>query len=262
MSDRARRISLTRIFTWMIYIFLIMPTVIVIPMSFGNTGELVFPPREWSLELYRRMLDPATGWMSAANRSFQVALLTTSLSVVLGVPAAYGLARAQFRGRRMVEFFLMSPIFAPTIVMALALYLYLAIFGMTGTIFGLVISHTLVTTPFVVLTVASGMRHIDENIEVAATVMGARRWQIFLKIVIPLLGPTILAGALFAFLLSFDEVVISWFVGSQFSPTLPVKMYSSIQWEISPVLSAISTLLIIVASAICILAASLQKGNN
>lgn len=259
-SDLRRwpRPTLRAVAAWVVYLFLIMPTIIVIPMSFGDSSELVFPPREWSLDLYRSMLDPGRGWLDAAARSFQVAILTTICAVLLGVPTAYGLARAKFFGKRIIGFLSLSPIFAPTIVLALALYLYFASFGITGTITGLVISHTLLTTPFVILTTGSGMRHVDESIEDAAMVMGAGRLQIFLKVVLPLLRPSILSGALFAFLLSFDEIVVAWFVGSNFTPTLPVKMYSSIQWEISPVLAAISTVLIVLTTVVCVVAAVAQ----
>ncbi|CAO3438902.1 ABC transporter permease [Azospirillum doebereinerae] len=240
---------------WSIYVFLVAPSVIVVPLSFGNPNELVFPPQQWGLELYARMLDPANGWLAAGLRSLQIGVLTTVCALVLGLSAAYGLARAEFPGKRALSFLLMSPIFAPTIVLALALYLYFANIGLSGSMAGLVIAHTLLTTPFVILTTGSALRQIDETIEIAATVMGATRMQVFTKVTLPLLRPAILSGGLFAFLLSFDEVVVAWFIGSSYDPTLPVKMYSSIQWEVSPVLAAISTVLFVLTAVVCVVAA-------
>ncbi len=258
-SSRFRfRLPFTPIAAWLIYVFLLMPNLIVIPMSFGGSNELMFPPTSWSFDLYRRMMDPSSGWLSAAQRSFEIGTLATICAVVLGVPAAYGLARGSFPGKKALGFLLLSPIFAPTIVVALALYLYFAHLGLSGTLLGLVMGHTLEITPFVIVTALAGIRHLDPNVEIAATVMGASRFQVFYKVVLPLLRPSIMAGALFAFLLSFDEVVISWFVGGSGQPTLPVKMYSSIQWEISPVLAAISTVLVVITVAICVVAARLQ----
>lgn len=260
MGSASLAVAMT-VLVWSIYLFLVAPSFIVVPLSFGNPNELVFPPQQWGLELYARMLDPANGWIAAGLRSLQIGVLTTACALLLGLSAAYGLARAEFPGKRVLNFLLMSPIFAPTIVLALALYLYFASVGLSGSLVGLVVAHTLLTTPFVILTAGSALRQIDENIEVAATVMGATRMQVFTKVTLPLLRPAILSGGLFAFLLSFDEVVVAWFVGSSYDPTLPVKMYSSIQWEVSPVLAAISTVLFALTCIVCVIAAFNQPAE-
>jgi putative spermidine/putrescine transport system permease protein len=240
---------------WPAYIFLVAPSLIVIPMSFGDSSELVFPPREWTLDLYRRMLEPQAGWLGSAWTSLQIGLATMVISTALGTLAAYGLTRAKFRGRSGLTILLLSPMFVPTIIIALALYLAFSVIGMGGSLPAVVIGHTLITLPFIITTARASIAQLDEGIELAAEVMGANRLQIFRRVVLPSIRASVLSGALFAFLLSFDEVVISWFVGSPRSPTLPVKMYSSIQWEISPVLAAISTVLVIAAAAVCLIAA-------
>ena len=157
--------------------------------------------------------------------------------------------------------FLLSPAFVPAIVLALGLYLYLGVAHLSGTTLGLIISHTLVAMPFVIVTAMAGLRHVDRNLEIAASVMGAGRLLVLWRITLPLLRPTLLAAGLFAFLISFDEVVISTFVAGVRTETLPVKMYSAIRWEISPVLAAVSTLLTLLSLGICFAVALTQKNR-
>lgn len=246
------------IVAWLSYGFLILPSLIIIPISFGNKDEMIFPPQSLSLHLYRTYFTESN-WISATIESFKVAILSTTLSLLLGVSAGYALSRIDFPGKKIVTLFLLSPMFVPSIVLALALYLYLGSARLTGTTLGMVVSHTIVTLPFVIVTALAGLRHIDRNLEVAATVMGANKWMVVHKITLPLLRPTIFIAALFAFLTSFDEVVVSYFISNVQQQTLPVKMYSSIHWEISPVLAAISSLLTILSLVICLIVAALRK---
>ena len=260
VQELKRRASISPItlVAWFGYAFLLMPSLIVVPMSFGDKDELVFPPASVSLYLYERyFFDPS--WMGATLQSVKVALGATALSLLLGVTAAYGISRSNFPGKHAVTIFLLSPIFVPVIVVALGLYLYLGPARLTGTTLGLIIGHTVVTVPFVIVTTLAGLRHVDRNLEIAAMVMGAGQMTVLTRVTLPLLRPTIIASVLFAFLISFDEVVVSYFISSVQQQTLPVKMYSSIHWEISPVLAAISTLLTVLSLAICLLVASLQK---
>ena len=243
---------------WLVYVFLMLPSFVVVPMSFGDRNEFQFPPSNWSLYLYRQYLFEST-WVSTTVQSFKVALLTTGFSLLFGVCAAYGVVRGNFPGKQVLTLFLLTPMLVPVIVVALALYLYLSSFGLNGTTAGLVIGHTLHTTPFVIVMTMAGLRHVDPNLEAAASIMGAGRLYTLWRVTLPLLKPVIVAAALFAFLISFDEVVISYFISATATQTLPVKMYSSIQWEISPVLAAISSLLTLLSLAVCVAGAALQK---
>ncbi len=243
---------------WSGYVFLILPSLFVIPISFGATNEMIFPPTSFSLAQYRKYFFESN-WMAATALSFRVALGTMALSLLIGVPAAYGLVRGEFPGKRALTLFLLSPVLIPTIVVALGLYLYFAAIRLGGIELPLILGHTLIATPFVVVTAMAGMRHIDPNLEAAGLVMGANRLLVFRKITLPLLRPAILAGGLFSFLISFDEVVIAYFVGKAGSATLPVKMYGSIQWEISPVIAAISALLTLLSLVVCLSVAAAQK---
>ena len=243
---------------WVGYVFLILPSLIVIPLSFGDRSELVFPPSSLSLFQYNKYFFESN-WMAATWMSFRVALATAALSLLIGVPAAYGLVRGDFPGKKVATLFLLSPVLIPVIVVALGLYLYFSAIGLRGGELPLILGHTLVATPFVIVTAMAGMRHVDVNLESAGIIMGAGRWLVFRRITLPLLRPAILAGALFAFLISFDEVVIAYFITRAGFATLPVKMYGSIQWEISPVIAAVSTLLTVLSLAVCLLVAATQK---
>ncbi len=243
---------------WFGYLFLLLPSFIVIPMSFGNVGEMVFPPKSFSTFLYKQFFFESN-WMDVTWRSFRVASGATVASILLGVPAAYSIVRGNYPGKKYITMLLLSPILIPIIVIALGLYFYFASLGITGSEASLILGHSVYTTPFVIVTSMAGMRHVDQNLETAATIMGAGPFQTFFKVTLPLLRPAIFAGGLFAFLMSFDEVVIAYFIAKAGASTLPVKMFSSIQWEISPVLAAVSTFLTALSLVICLIGAMAQK---
>ena len=239
-------------------IFLLLPSLIVVPMSFSDSELIIFPPNGYSFHLYQRYVQEA-GWVSATILSLRVAIWTTILSVCLGVPAAYALVRGNFPGRRMLAMFLLSPIMLPSVVLALALYIYFVRISLSHGELRLVLAHCVATLPFVVVTAAAGIQTVDANIERAATIMGANRTYVFRTVTLPLVIPSIVAGALFTFLISFDEIIISLFVAKAGDTTLPIKMFSSLVFEVSPVLAAISTMLTLMSALICILVTFVQK---
>ncbi len=254
----ARSAMLLSATAWFGYLFLLLPSFVVIPMSFGNAFEMVFPPRSLSTALFHKFFFESN-WMSATWMSFRVAVGATALAIVLGVPAAYSLARGNYPGKKYVTMLLLSPILVPIIVIALGLYFHFASLGITGSELALIFGHAVYTTPFVIVTSMAGLRHVDQNLETAATIMGAGPLYTFFRVTLPLLKPAIFAGGLFAFLMSFDEVVIAYFISKAGSTTLPVKMFSSIQWEISPVLAAVSTFLTVISLIVCLIGAFMQK---
>lgn len=258
LRNQERLGILSRLVAWFGYGFLVLPSVIVIPMSFGDKDVIAFPPENWSVVLYQKFFtDPA--WIGSAYQSLIVAFCTTVLAVLLGVPAAYGLVRGRFPGRTVITVIFVSPMVIPLIVIALALYLYFSSLQIQGSTLALVLGHTIIAVPFVVITAMSGLRNIDPTLERATMIMGAGRLSVLFNVTVPLLRPSIVGGGLFAFIISFDEVVISWFISSAETITLPVKMYSSIRWEISPVLSAVSALLTGLSIVGCLIAAYFQK---
>ncbi|MCX4158298.1 MULTISPECIES: ABC transporter permease [Paraburkholderia] len=256
-KQERRYVRLRNIIAFAVYAFILVPTLIVIPISFGGNGELTFPPRVWSLELYEQLFS-SSSWVGPILQSIKVAGCTMVVSILIGVPASYGLVRFDFPGKRLVMLLLMSPILVPVIVISLGLYLYLSRLHLVGTTAGLVASHVAYVTPFMMMTVMAGVKKLDPALEFVTTIMGANRRTVFFKVVLPQLKPSIFAGALFAFLVSFDEVVIAWFLTSPTTTTLPVKMYSSIQWDISPVIAAVSALLTVLSLVFCCISVFLQ----
>jgi len=243
---------------WAGYIFLLFPSLIVIPVSFGGAREFEFPPKSFSLGLYRSFFGD-TAWWGAAVQSMIVGTSTTVLAMLIAVPAAYAIARSSFRGRQFVEVAMLSPMLVPVVVLGLGLYMHLAALQIVGSTFGIVLAHAVLVVPFVFVAVSSGLRHADPALETVAMLMGASRLRIFVEVVLPQIKASLLVGTLFAFLISFDEVVIAYFLSGPRSMTLPVKMYSAIRWEISPVLAAVSTLLTALSLAFCLGIMALQR---
>ena len=253
-----------RLMTWTIgimaslgYLFLLAPMFIIVPMSLGQTNELEFPPRELSIELYRAFFsDPS--WWGSAVQSVRVATATTALALFLGVPSAYVIARGPRYLRKILSILFMAPILVPVVVVGLGMYLQLSRLGLVETTIGLIFAHTVMATPYVIISITAGLRHLDASLETAASIMGASDAKVFFSIVLPQIVPSIVVAGLFAFLISFDEVVVAYFVTGPTTMTLPVKMYSAIRWEISPVIAAVGTGLTLVSSFGCILALWLQ----
>jgi putative spermidine/putrescine transport system permease protein len=256
-GNRAGRVLLSAV-AWAGYAFLMLPTLIVIPMSFGGRFEMTFPPKSFSTFLYEQFLF-TSNWMDAVVMSLKVATSAAVLAVIVGVPAAYSIVRGNYPGKRLLSLLLLSPMFVPVIVIALGFYLYFARLHLTGSTVGLILAHTAYIVPYVTVTCIAGMRHVDPGLERAAAIMGASPRQIFLRVVLPLLRPAILSGALFAFLMSFDEVVIAYFISSADTMTLSVKMFSTIRWEMSPVLAAASAFLTVLSLVVCLTGAMFQK---
>jgi len=246
------------VLAWCGYVFLLLPSLVVIPVSFGGGEELVFPPRSFSLALYGKFFSDAS-WWGAAVQSVKVGIATTVLSLAIAVPAAYALARSDFRGKSALAVAMLSPMLVPVVVLGLGQYMHLAALRIVGSTLGIVLAHAVVVVPFVFLTVSSGLRHTDPALEKVATLMGAGRLRIFFEVVLPQIRASLAIGALFAFLISFDEVVIAYFVTGPQTTTLPVKMYSAIRWEVSPVLAAVSTLLTAISLAVSLGIMALQR---
>jgi len=262
MSEASATFGVNRraisIAAWACYVFLLLPSLIVIPISFGNPGQIEFPPRQFSMALYRQFFsDPA--WWGSLIQSLIVATTTTIASLCLAVPAAYALARSQLAGRKVLRGLFMMPLLVPVVVLGLGLYLQYSNWGLLDTTLGLVLAHVTLAVPFIMVSVMSGLGHADVVLETVALIMGASRTRIFFRVVLPQLSSAIAVGALFAFLTSLDEVVVAYFVTGTTTMTLPVKMYSAIRWELSPVIAAVSTLLTFVSLAIALGIIALQR---
>ena len=240
---------------WAGYLFLLIPALIVMPVSLNGTQELQFPPRELTLNLYREFFtQPA--WWSAAVQSLLVGAATAVLSLLISLPAAYALSRTGSRLKQVLEVVFLSPMLVPVIIVGLGLYMHLQALRIVGSTFGVLV------VPYTFISLMAGLRQTDPALETVAMLMGASRTRIVLSVVLPQIYGPILVGTLFAFLISFDEVVVAYFLTGPASQTLPVKMYSAIKWEISPVLAAVSTLLTLLSLVFCLSISALQKRGD
>jgi putative spermidine/putrescine transport system permease protein len=254
-------IQLPGIVAWCGYLFLLSPILVVIPMSLDGSSQMEFPPHQLSLRLYTQYF-ASPGWRAATLQSLLVATSATVFAVIVAVPAAFALVRTAIIGRRILILLLISPMLTPGVVMGLGYELYFGRLGLAGTTVGIALAHATLVSPFVLIVAMSGFRHLDANLETAARVMGAGPVTIFRRVILPQVKVAVLGGAVLAFAISFDEVVIAYFLSGATSATLPVRMYSTIQWEISPIIAAISSLLTLVSLVVALALMCLQSDNN
>ena len=235
------------LWTWCVLtlLFLCAPIVIVVVVSFNATEFIQFPPRAWSLRWYQNYFG-SRQWVEPTILSLRVAAVTMVLATVLGTTAAIGLTRGRFRWRRAIEFFFVSPMVVPTIVLAIGLYLLFARFKLVGQPIALYLAHTIVAAPLVIVIVSAALRTTDPAIELAARSLGAGYFRALWHVTLPAIMPAVISGAAFAFLVSFDEVVLAIFLGGPTTTTLPKRMWESVRYEIDPTLTAISTLLVLI----------------
>jgi putative spermidine/putrescine transport system permease protein len=233
-------------FTALVVLFLVGPSLTVILMSFNAADLLIFPPPGYSVRWYAHFFS-RTEWLTAAWNSVVIAILTTLASTVLGVMAALGLVRGRFPGRQLVTAVFLTPMVVPVIVTAVAVYGIYAKLRLVGTIGGMVLGHTVLALPFVIINVSAVLQGMDWRIEQAARSLGASPLRAFLLVTVPLIRPGIVAGALFAFVTSFDDLVVALFVSGTRAVTLPVRMWAGIQFELNPTVAAVSTMLIVVS---------------
>jgi len=241
-------------------LFLITPILIVVPLSFSNASYLRFPPPGWSLRWYLNYLDRPE-WLDATWLSVWVGCCVSVLSVVLGTLAAFGLTRGRFLGRALIAGLVMSPLAVPVIVLAIGVYFTYARLGLVGRPVGLILAHTCLAVPFVVATVSASLAGFDRRLELAAMGLGARRVRIFWSITLPIVWPGVFTGAVFAFITSFDELVVALFLSGSDAVTLPRRMWDEIRFEIDPTIAAVSTVLIVVTTGL-MLGAELLKARK
>lgn len=228
-----------------VFLYLVLPVLIVIPLSFSSSRFLQFPPPGWSMEWYRTYFhDP--DWVVATRNSFLLGAAVAPLATVLGTLAAIGLVRSQFRGRGVLLACMVSPMIVPTIIVAVAFYGVYSQFGLTGSFLGVVLAHTVLAVPLVVINVAAALQRFDFTLERAAQSLGANRLAVLVKVVLPNIWPGVLSGALFAFITSFDELVVVLFIGGRLM-TIPRKIWEDLVVLVEPTQAAASTVLIAVS---------------
>ncbi|HEX2088815.1 MAG TPA: ABC transporter permease [Actinomycetota bacterium] len=226
----------------LVALLLIVPTLIVIPMSFSAGGLLTFPPTRFSIRWYGTLFDDPS-WTAGLVTSLKVGVATAGLATSLGTVTALGLVRGRYPGRAAISGLVMSPLVTPVVVVAIGMFFVYSDWKLIGTFHGLVLAHTALALPLVVIVVGASLQNLDPALEVAARSLGAGPVRTFLRITLPLTRPSIVTGALFAFITSWDEVVVSIFLSSPVVRTLPVVMWGQVRSVIEPTIAAMATVL-------------------
>jgi putative spermidine/putrescine transport system permease protein len=239
-------------------IFLLAPIVVIIAVSFNSTALFTFPPPHWSSRWYESLWN-SRSWREAGLFSIGLASAVAFAALTLGVPAAYGLSRDRFRGRKLVEGLLISPMVVPSIVLALGLYALFSPLHLIGSPVGIFLAHTLLALPIVIVIMGAACGRLESSIEFAARSCGASFLKAFWLVVLPALRPAIISAGVFAFLTSFDEVVLNLFLGGPATTTLPKKIWESVKFELDPTLTAVSTLLIVVSTTALLVASVARR---
>jgi putative spermidine/putrescine transport system permease protein len=240
-----------RLVVLIVALYFILPTLFVIPMSFSSTSTFQFPPKGFSFQLYQNFFtDPV--WLTSLRNSVLVATVAALLATLVGTAAALGLHNLTGRMARFARALLMVSIVTPGIVIAVAVYIAFLRWHLTGTFTGYVLAHAALGVPFVLVSVTSALSGFDSKLLRASASLGAPPLRTFLRVTMPLISRGILTGAIFAFVTSFDEVVIALFLRSPTFQTLPVQMYNSVTVEVDPTIAAASSLVVTVITVICL----------
>ena len=241
-----------------IYTFLMLPLLVVFPISLSSAPYMQFPPPGLSWQWYERYLDDPQ-WIDATFRSLYVGGATAIMALAMGVPLAFSLVRGRFPGRTVVDRIAMAPVIVPTIIVSVSVYGLFAKLKLIGEWYGLVIAHTVLALPFVVLVMTAGLRDFDRGLEQAAEGLGASRWRTLWRITLPILRPSLVSAALLAFLASFDELVVALFLAGP-NMTLPKKMFDNILMEIDPTIAAVSVMQIVLVTIVLVLIGRFGRG--
>ncbi|GAB1834609.1 ABC transporter permease subunit [Achromobacter xylosoxidans] len=238
--------------------FLSAPAFLMIPLSFDSGSGLTWPPKGFSLQWYEQMFTSPV-WMQAITRSLVVGVGTGLLAMLIGTPAAFLLVRADMRGKSAMLAFVLSPIVVPRMIIAVGMFYFFARVGLVGSTVGLILAHTVVAVPYVVITMMAVLRNYDTRLDLAAQSLGAGPWSTLRFVTFPILGAGLMSSFLFAFATSFDELTIALFASGGLNATLPKQFWDEVTLQISPVIAAVSTCLFIFIAALIWLADRLRR---
>ncbi len=229
-----------------VFFFLLAPIFVIIPIAFSAGSLLNYPLPGLSLEWFEVIFTPYP-WMLSLKNSVIIASATTVLATVLGTVAAYGITMVEFRFKPLLMALLLSPVMVPLVITALAAYFLFARIGLAGTFTGMILAHTVLAVPFVVITVTATLAGFDRNMVRAAQSLGAHPLAAFFGVTLPLIMPGVISGAIFAFVTSFDEIVVALFIASPAQFTLPRQLFTGLRDNLDPSIVAIATLLVAVS---------------
>lgn len=247
--------------TWIVLIFLMLPTLVSIPVSLTPNDFLSLPDGALSLRHYETLLtDPV--WRSSVAQSLAIALAVTVLSVALGTSAAIGLWKISSGLGESVRLFILAPMIVPPVVSALAFYRFFSRTGLLDTFFGVILAHTILATPYVVVAVSASLATLDARQEKASRSLGAGPFRTIMEVIVPQIRPGIATGAVFAFLISWDEIVVTLFVAARSVYTVPRKMWDGINERVDPTIAAAATVLFLLTLALFAVQASRSRGKG
>ncbi len=241
--------------------FLLAPLAIVIPEGFSSASFLVYPPPGFSTRWFKEFLT-SESWMKPFFNSLKIATAAAGIATVLGTLSALSLDGSRFRGKGFVILFLMAPLLIPLVVMGIANYSFYLSVGLGGSLLGLVLAHALLGLPFTFLSVNSALSQFDTRLRSASQSLGASPLQTFREVTLPLIAPGIIAGAVLAFVISFNDVVLATFLAGQSTQTLPLRMVAALEYEFDPTIAAVSTVLLLMGLAIFGLVGLLSRDSR
>ncbi|TIX18219.1 MAG: ABC transporter permease [Mesorhizobium sp.] len=254
------RIRMTLLWIWcgLVILFLLVPILIPVPLSFNSGAFFIFPLEGISTRWYEVVLGTQR-WQSAIGNSLIVAFGTTLIATTLGTLTAIALSDEKFPGRRIVMPLLLSPLIVPVVITAVGSYLFYARIGLASTYAGIILAHTALASPFVVVTVGASLTGFDRNLMRAAAISGAKPLTSFFRVMLPLILPGVLSGAAFAFVTSFDEVVVVQFLASAGQRTMPLEMFIGLREKLSPAITAAATLMMALSIVLLVVANLLAR---
>ncbi|ACI58219.1 binding-protein-dependent transport systems inner membrane component (plasmid) [Rhizobium leguminosarum bv. trifolii WSM2304] len=241
-------------FVTLILAWLIIPILIILPMSFSGARFLAFPPPSWSLRWYDSYLT-STAWMQATRVSLIVAVCASVIATILGTAAAYALNLTQSRLVRSLQAILLLPLIVPIVITAVGVFLVYAQVGLLASMTGLILANVMLGLPYVVTSVLVGLRKFDHTQEMVSRSLGMNRWRTFFAVTLPQIKPSVISGLLFAFISAIDETVVSLFISGGEYQTLTKKMFTALRDEIDPTIASISSLLTTISFILLMLAA-------
>ena len=239
-------------------LYLILPTFVIVPLSFSSKTYLSFPPpgwsRQWYLELWAQK-----NYLTAFSNSIKIGVAAAAIATVLGTLAALGIVRGRLRAMRPLSALIIAPLMLPQIILAIGMFPILAKFGLIGSYLGVILAHAVVCTPLVFITVSASLRGYEESYELAAMTLGANWWQSFRYVTFPMIKLGMLVGAIFAFSFSFDEIIIALFLTDFETFTLPKQLYDELRYQMKPTIAAASTFVIVVSLLLLTTVALIQR---
>jgi len=245
-------------YSFAVLALLLLPVGVVVLASFTRTSYLTIPPKGLTFRWYVEVLG-SPSYVRSIVLSLGLALTATAVAILVAVPAAYALARFRVAAANLLVALFLAPLAFPGIVVGVALLQLYSMMNIQPSIGRLLVAHLIITTPFVIRAVLATLRESSVDLEDAARVLGASRWVAFRRVTLPLIRPAIVVGALFAFIASFDNFPVSVFILGARQITLPVKIFSSIEYGVDPSIAAVSTM-VIVATGLILVAAERWTG--